>query len=217
LNQREILILGSGIGGLTASIELASQLGKGHAVTVIDRKSRFYECVYNLEIISGEIRDPTVGEGSLSVLAENGIEFVQAEVIEIDLRERTVTTSRGQFLSDFIAIAMGAEMSPGIVPGLEQNGFNIYKRDGAVGLNQALENLHPGRVVILISCTPFKCPAAPYESAFLIKWKLRQMGIRDRCNIDIYTPEWQPMLSAGDSVGNVIVALIEERDIGYHT
>jgi sulfide:quinone oxidoreductase len=217
LNQREILILGAGIGGLAVATELAGQLGKGHAVTVIDRKSRFYECVYNLGIMSGEIRDPSVGEGSLTVLAESGIEFIQAEVIEIDLRERAVTTSRGQFRSDFLVIAMGAEMSPGIVPGLEQSGFNIYERDGAVGLNQALEKLHSGRVAILISRTPFKCPAAPYESAFLIDWRLRQMGIRDRCDIDVYTPEWQPMLSAGDSVGNAIVALMEERNIGYHT
>ena len=73
-----MLILGAGIGGISAATELAKLLGETHSVTLIDRKERFYECAYNLGIVSGDVTDPVAGEGDLSAIACNGIEFVRA-------------------------------------------------------------------------------------------------------------------------------------------
>ncbi len=217
MKKRTVLVLGAGIGGLSVATELAKLLGEKHSVTLIDRKPRFYECAYNLGIVSGELSDPTAGEGDFSVIASAGIEFVHAEIRNIDVRGMTVQTTEGDFNAEFIVISMGAEMSPSIIPGLAEGGHNIYERDGAVAFRHELERMESGHVAVLITRTPFKCPAAPYEAAFLTDSVLRQKGIRDRCTVNIYTPEWQPMLAAGDAVGDALVGLLSERKIGYHT
>jgi sulfide:quinone oxidoreductase len=69
---------------------------------------------------------------------------------------------------------------------------------------------------VLIPRTPFQCPAAPYEFAFLIDDKLTETGMRDAVQLDIYTPEAQPMPSTGPAVGAALVALLHERDIAFH-
>jgi hypothetical protein len=69
-------------------------------------------------------------------------------------------------------------------------------------------------VGVLIARTPFKCPAAPYEAAFLIDEVLRKEGVRERVELGVYTPEWQPMLAAGDEVGSMLV--VQERNSLQH-
>ena len=70
---------------------------------------------------------------------------------------------------------------------------------------------------VLIARTPFKCPAAPYEAAFLIDEVLRKEGVRERVELGVYTPEWQPMLAAGDEVGSMLVGEMYKRGIAYNT
>ncbi|MDH2904819.1 MAG: FAD/NAD(P)-binding oxidoreductase [Methanomassiliicoccales archaeon] len=217
MNERTALVLGAGIGGLSVATELAKLLGGNHTVTLMDRKSRFYECAYNLGIVSGEVTDPATGEGDFSAITSSGIEFVRAEIKGIDVRGMVVKTTKGDFHAEFIVISMGAEMSPGLIPGLAQGGHNVYEKNGAAAFRRDLERMNEGRFAVLITRTPFKCPAAPYEIAFLIDSALRQRGIRDDCSVDVYTPEWQPMLAAGDMVGNALVGMLRAREIGYHT
>ena len=217
MKTRTVLVLGAGIGGISAATELTKLLGGKHTVTLIDRKPRFYECAYNIGIVSGELSDQAAGEGDYSALNSRGIEFINAEVRNIDAAGMTVQTTEGDFSAEFIVISMGAEMSPAIIPGLSGGGYNIYEKNGAVAFRHELERIEEGRVAVLITRTPFKCPAAPYETAFLIDSTLRKKGIRDRCSVDIYTPEWQPMLAAGNMVGDGLVGMLKKREISYNT
>ncbi len=217
MKNRTALVLGAGIGGISAATELAKLLGGRHSVTLIDRKARFYECAYNIGIVSGELSNPALAEGDFSAIAEEGIEFVHAEINGIDVDGMNVRTTEGDFHAEYIVISMGAEMAPSVIPGLAEAGHNIYDKDGAVAFRRDLERLEGGRAAVLISRTPFKCPAAPYEAAFLIDSVLRQRGVREKCTVDIYTPEWQPMLAAGDAMGDALVSMLKERGIGYQT
>jgi sulfide:quinone oxidoreductase len=69
--------------------------------------------------------------------------------------------------------------------------------------------------VVLIARTPFKCPAAPYEAAFLIHSLLCRRGVRSRVEIALYTPEEYPMPVAGTEVGGALRSLMEAREIEY--
>ena len=81
------------------------------------------------------------------------------------------------------------------------NGLNLYVRPGVVAIQQAVSEFSGGKVAILISRTPFRCPAAPYEAAFLLDWMFRKRGIRERVEMAFYTPEKQPMPVAVAIVG----------------
>jgi sulfide:quinone oxidoreductase len=167
--------------------------------------------------MTGERQDPAVGERPLVGLTSRGIEVVQAEIEAIDPVARTVRTSTGPLEADYLIVALGASKEPQALPGFAEAAINFYESDGALRIKAALDSFSSGRIVILVSRTPFSCPSAPYEAALLVDAALREKGARDRCEVALYTPEDLPMPVAGAHVGQALVAILEERGIEFHS
>lgn len=68
----------------------------------------------------------------------------------------------------------------------------------------------------MVSRLPYKCPAAPYEAAFLAEALLRQRGRQDASQLDVFTPEPFPMPTAGPVLGEALEQMLRERGIGFH-
>lgn len=216
MSGKTILVLGGGIGGLTAATHLRRLLSPEHRIVVIERSETFSVCMSKLWVMTGEREDPAQGERELSKLASTGIEFVRGDVEAIDPAAKTVRTRAGTLEGDYIVVAVGSERNAKAVPGFAESALNLYEFDGALRLQRALQEFAGGRIVILIARTPFSCPSAPYEAAFLIDSLLRERGIRQRAEIALYTPEDTPMLVAGPNVGPALVKMLEERGIELH-
>jgi sulfide:quinone oxidoreductase len=216
MSDQTTLILGGGIGGLTTASHLRRLAPSDHRIVVVERSESFVACMSHLWVMTGERRDPAEGERELAVLAKTGIEVVQAEIESVDPGAKTVRTADGVLEGDHLVVALGADKNPSAVPGLAKAALNLYDKDGALQVQRALEDFDGGRIVVLISRTPFSCPSAPYEAAFLIDSLLRERGIRERTELALYTPEDTPMLVAGPSVGPALVEMLEERDIELH-
>ncbi|MDO8612275.1 MAG: FAD/NAD(P)-binding oxidoreductase [Dehalococcoidia bacterium] len=217
MSGKTVLILGGGIGGLSAATHLRRLSSPAEPrIVVVERNRSFSACMANLWIMTGERKDPAEGQRELSSLAGAGIEVVQADVQSIDPAAKTVQTTAGELEGDYIIIALGAELNPRAVPGFAEAALNLYDIQGALQIQRALEEFEGGRIIVLIARTPFSCPAAPYEAAFLIDSLLRQQGVRQRTEIALYTPEDQPMLVAGPNVGPALVKMLEERGIELH-
>ncbi len=212
----DILILGGGFGGLTAAHHLRRLLPPEHRVVVVERESTFHICSFKMRLITGEMKDLHGAERELSGLGRKGIEWVHSEIQEIDLKARKVRTSSGTLEGDYIIIALGADKDGKGVPGFAESAYNLYDTGGALGLQKALEGFDRGRVVVLITRTPFSCPAAPYEAAFLMDSVFRTRGNRQRVEIAIYTPEPRPMPAAGPDMGNAVIGMLKEKNIEYH-
>ena len=216
MSRKTILVLGGGIGGLTAASHLRRLSPAEHRIVVIERKHAFSLCMSNLWVMTGERKDPRDGERELSRLASTGIEVVQAEIQAIDPAAKTVQTTAGTLEGDYIILALGTETNPQAVPGFAESALNLYESDGALQIQRTLNEFNGGRIVVLVSRTPFSCPSAPYEAAFLIESLLRHRGVRQRTEIALYTPEDQPMLVAGANLGTALIEMLEERDIELH-
>ncbi len=210
------LILGGGLGGLMAASHLRRLLPATDRVVVVERKPTFSLCMANLWVMTGERGDPKEGERDLSVLPTKGIEWLQGEVEAIDPATRSVRTTAGTLLADHVILALGAERFPEAVPGFAESALNLYEASGALEIRRAIEAFDGGRIVVLVSRTPFSCPSAPYEAAFLIDSVLRRRGVRERTEIAVYTPEDQPMPVAGPTVGGALAGMLDERGIEYH-
>ncbi len=210
-----MLILGAGYSGLTVAMELRARLPAGHRVILVDRHEVLRLCAFNLDVMTGKRSSPP--EGRYSSVVGEGIEFIHADVLHIDPKRRTVETSVGTLVADQLVLALGAELDPGQVPGFSEGACNLYDADGAKEIQRRLSGLSQGQVIVMISRTPFKCPAAPYEAAFLIDYLLRSRGVRNQVSLSVYTPEWQPMAAAGEAVGNEVVKLLVSRGINYYT
>jgi sulfide:quinone oxidoreductase len=216
MSNKTILVLGGGLGGIMAAANLRRLCAPEHRIVVIERNATFSLHMANLWLMTGERQRPEEGERDLSRLAEHGIEWVQAEILDIDPVARTVGTSAGAFAGDYLVIALGAERHPEAVPGFAEAALDLYQAAGALRIRQALESFDGGRVIVLVARTPFSCPSAPYEAAFLVDTLLRQRSVRQRCEIAVYTPEDLPMPVAGPDVGAELVKMLKEREIEFH-
>jgi sulfide:quinone oxidoreductase len=216
MSGKTVLVLGGGIGGLTAASHLRRLLPTDLRIVVIERDQTFSVCWSKLWVMTGERKDPAEGERELSRLTSTGIELVRGDIQGLDPAAKTVQTTAGTLEGDYIIVALGSERNPEAVPGFAESALNLYEADGALRIQRALQEFNGGRIVVLVSRTPFSCPSAPYEAAFLIESLLRDRGVRQRTEIALYTPEDQPMLVAGPNVGPALVKMLEERGIELH-
>jgi sulfide:quinone oxidoreductase len=214
MNSNKVLILGGGSGGLATAGRLKELLGDKVSVTVIDKRTSFVMGFSLLRVMTGEKTEQEVTVPKEKV-SQKGIKFINTEVNGIDVKNGIVRTGQGEFAYDYLVIALGAELAPEKVPGFE-SAFHMYTLEDAKKLRDALSSFRGGSLRLIVSSTPFKCPPAPYEAAMLIDDYLRSKGLRDKSDMQIFTPEPQPMPIAGPEVGNTVVSMLNEKGISFH-
>jgi sulfide:quinone oxidoreductase len=210
-----VLVLGAGIGGISAANSLRKRLGAAHRIVVVDRESQQVFAPSLLWLMVGQRRPSTIVRPLAQMLVP-GVELIRGDVLRLDPAGRRVETSVGEFTADAIVIALGADLAPEAMPGYVDAGHNFFTLDGAARFAEGLARFEGGRLAVAVSSLPFKCPAAPYEAAFLIDGELRRRGLRERTTLDLYTPEAAPMPVAGPVLGRAVVELMAARGIGYH-
>ncbi|MBI5449864.1 MAG: NAD(P)/FAD-dependent oxidoreductase [Gammaproteobacteria bacterium] len=211
---KTILILGGGTGGIVAASRLRKGLGREHRIVLIERAADYLFAPSLLWLMTG-LRKRTAISRPLTRLA-HGIERVHGNIEAIDPLHRTVQVNGRKLSGDYLVVALGAELAPQTVPGLAEAGHNLYELAGAEALRDARLNWRAGRLIVLVSAVPFKCPAAPYEAAMLLEYDCRKRRIRDQVTIDLYTPEPGPMPVAGAEVSQQVRQIVEAKGIGYH-
>jgi sulfide:quinone oxidoreductase len=182
---------------------------------VVDKRGEYLFTPSLLWLMVGR-RQPKQLTKALPRLLHPGVEVKQAAVEEID-PDRAVVRANGEDLAyDYLVVALGADLAPEVMPGYAEAAHNFFDLEGAAALWPTLQRFEGGRVVVLVSTMPFKCPAAPYEAAMLIEDALRRQGIRDRCQVKVFTPEPQPMGVAGPDMGVAVAGMMAGKNIGFH-
>ena len=170
---KQVLILGGGFGGLTSANLILKNLSQEECqITVIDKNQYFMMGLVNLWILSGS-RKLDDSQVALNKLEAKGIKFLNDEIISIDPSKNSVTTktNHNRLKYDYLIIAVGAELAPKLISGIEDNDescFNIYDAKQVPRLREKILSLKSGRIVICIADIPYKCPPAPYEVSLLI-------------------------------------------------
>ncbi|EGG41719.1 Uncharacterized NAD(FAD)-dependent dehydrogenase [Candidatus Nitrosarchaeum limnium SFB1] len=125
-NIPHLLILGGGFGGLAAANEIRKNLPASQIkITVVDKKDWFMVGFAKLWIINGT-RTFENSIGSLNELRKKEINFIKEEITQINLHNKNIETRNGILSYDFLIIAMGAVLAPEKIPGLSENGMNLY-------------------------------------------------------------------------------------------
>ncbi len=212
---KTVLILGAGIGGIVAATRLRQMLPREHRVVLVERQSRHVFSPSFLWTMIGQRSADQISR-PVAALARRGIELIQGTVERIDAAARTIRVEGKELSGDYIVIALGADLAPETIPGLAQAGHNFYTLEGAASLRDARLKVQSGRIVVLVSAIPFKCPGAPNEAAMLLEYDCRKRGVRDRVQLDLYTAEPGPMPVAGSVVSGALRQMIESKGIGYH-
>jgi sulfide:quinone oxidoreductase len=194
--KKNVLILGAGTAGALVANLLAAKLDPAQwEITVVDRAR---EHVYQPGLLFlpfrlyGYTRREDVARPIESPLPK-AARFVNAEVEAIDTAARTVRTSAGTLDYEWLIVALGCEGRADEVEGLLEagkagNAHTFYTLDGALAMQDALERMESGHLVLDIADHPVKCPVAPIEFVFLADYFFRLRNRRDRIKITLVTP-----------------------------
>jgi sulfide:quinone oxidoreductase len=213
VQQQHIVILGAGMGGETLANKLSKELGNKGTVTIVERRSSFsFPPVYNWLVFGW--REPSEIRRTSAIGKRKNVKFVNREAQKIDLQKHLVKTASEELLYDKLVIALGAELVPGAVPGVDKYSHIAYDFDQALKLRDKLENFEGGRVGIAICSLPIKCPPAPYELALLLEDHFQRT--KKKAEIDFFTPEPHPLPSAGAVIGRQVERIMADRGIKYH-
>lgn len=203
------------MGGLVAANELRKKISKDTRIILIDKNPTHIYAPSFLYLMLGK-RQPDKIQRPLSSLRRKGIEFINEEIIKIDLENKLIKAQNQNLQYDYLIIALGAELAPEKIPWLAENGYNLYALKEVERLRDDLENFPGGKVAVVISSLPFKCPAAPYEAAFLLNEYFQERGFGGKTEINIYTPETLPLPAAGPDIGKAVAGMLAEMEIGFN-
>jgi sulfide:quinone oxidoreductase len=209
-NMKTILILGGGVGGVVAANTLRKKIGKEHKIIVIDKEQHHTFASSLLWVVNGSRKYKSISR-KLSNLTKKGIEFINGNIDKVDPQNKEIVVDGNTIKGDYIVVSLGAEISDSL--DIANKGYNLYTVEGSEGLHKALSDFKGGKVVVMVSSVPFKCPAAPYEAALLIKAFLKKN--RNAIDIELYSPESGPMGVAGKKLSSMVRNLVESKGVRY--
>ena len=220
-----IVVVGAGIGGMSAAYELRGVLGNGHRITVVGDGPRFSFNPSNPWLAVGWRKPNDIQVEVGPYLAKKQIEFVPEAAASIDAAGKRLTTVSGRTLEfDYLVICTGPRLAFEEIPGFGPvNGHtqSICTTDHAntawANYQEFLKN--PGPVVIG-AVAGASCFGPAYEFAMILDADLRKRKLRDKVPITYVSSEpyvgHMGLGGVGDSKG-LLEAEFRQRHIKWLT
>ncbi|MHA6258791.1 NAD(P)/FAD-dependent oxidoreductase [Sporosarcina sp. CAU 1771] len=140
MKRPTILVLGAGYGGLTTVVNLQKSLGTDEADVVLINKNEYhYESTWLHEAAAGTLTPEQVRYDIKRVIDEQKVEFIQASVEAIDVKERVVTTDVGTHTYDYLVISLGFEGETFGIPGLDKYALAMANVKAARHIREHIE------------------------------------------------------------------------------
>ena len=213
--MKTIIIVGGGVGGIVTANDLSNRLSKEHKIILIEKNAEHTFAPSYLWLMNGDRKKKQIRVPLKSLLKKN-IEVVNANVSEIIPGEQKIRTDKEEYHYDFLVIALGADLVPEKIQGWDDSIHTFYTLEGAEKLHETLKSFSGGKVAVVISSMPYKCPGAPHEGAMLIEDFFRTKGLREKVEISLFTPESQPLPVAGPELGNAVKSILDKKGIHFH-
>lgn len=190
--KKKLVILGAGCGGTMIANMLRKKLAVSEwSITIIDKDNKH---IYQpgLLFIPVGVYKPEEIVRTRSEFIGKDINFVVDEIKKVDAKEQVVETTRGSYEYDKIIVSTGVNIDIDEIDGLREGMYNdifdFYTMEGAKKLAEAYTKFRKGKIILVISELPFKCPVAPLEFVFLSDWYFTEKGVRDQIEIELVTP-----------------------------
>ncbi len=140
-DSKHVLIVGGGFAGLGCAQRLAGH--DGVRVTLIDRNNyhQFQPLLY--QVATSQLAPSDIANSLRAVFSDDdGVDVKLADIAEVDLASRTVTSTDGQGWSgDVLVLAAGSQPNFFDTPGAVDHAFPLYSLDHATNLRSRILGL----------------------------------------------------------------------------
>jgi sulfide:quinone oxidoreductase len=180
-----IVVIGAGIGGMSAAFELRETLGKEHRITVVGVGDRVAFTPSNPWLAVGWRNQAQTSVDAAACLARRNIAFDGSGAARIDAGARQVHTGGGQQLEyDYLLVCTGPKLAFDEIPG---TGPDAGHTQSVCTLPHALHAWDayqqflkdPGPIVVG-AVQGASCFGPAYEFAMILDADLRRRKLRDR-------------------------------------
>src|SRR3989338_10564476 len=151
--MRRILIIGGGFGGIRVALDLEEKLRNeikdGQVeVTLIDKNNYhlFVSSLYEVASATGIKKDPfavrlrkSVSLPYADIFENKDINFIQAEIKEVDLENKLVVTNGGNKQEyDYLVIALCSQSADFGIPGVKEYAYKFKTLEDALLINDKI-------------------------------------------------------------------------------
>lgn len=211
--MQRVVILGGGSGGAVAARRFGRWTREGEIEVVLVDRSPFHEYRPSyLWVMTGR-RTPDEVRRPLSLLADRyRTRVVQAEVTRIDPDQQRVDTAAGSFDYDHLIVSLGSVLRDDPrATGIEAP----WELHHAVALRDRLASFRGGKVVVGAMEWPYRCPPAPFEVAFMMRYLADQRHVSDRTQVTVFHPWEKPMETFGPLMVEGFQRFMRDFDVGF--
>jgi sulfide:quinone oxidoreductase len=220
-----VVILGAGIGGVAAAIEVRDALKKTHLVTVVSDLPNFQFTPSNPWLAVNWRKPDELKVALAPVFKKKNIGFTDVGAKRVHPKENRVELNNGESLAyDYLVIATGPKLAFQEIPGLGPHGGHtqsICTLQHAELASKAWDEFCKDPGPIVIGAAPaVSCFGPAYEYAMTVATDLRRRGIRHMVPMTFVTSE--PYVGhlglggVGDTKG-MLESAFRHRDIKWIT
>jgi sulfide:quinone oxidoreductase len=219
-----IVILGAGIGGISAAYELRARLGTAHRISVVNAVDYFQFVPSNPWVAVGWRERNAITVPLATPLGKRGIDFVGQPVTRIDADGNRLELKDGSALAyDYLVITTGPKLAFDEVPGASPAGHtqSICTVDHAEQTRAAYDQFLQSPGPAIIGALPgASCFGPAYEFAFILSTDLQRRKLRHKVPMTYVTPEpyigHLGLAGVGDSK-TMLESELRSRDIRWIT
>lgn len=219
-----IVVLGGGIGGVSAAYEIKNELRKGDTLTVISANTYFQFTPSNPWVGVGWRSKADITLDLDELLKKRKINFIPKAAAKVHPDQNLIELVSGEQVQyDILVIATGPELAFDEVPGLGPNGFtqSICTVEHALHAHEAWEEFckNPGPIVVG-AAQAASCYGPAYEYAAIMDTDLKRRKIRNKVPMTFITAE--PYIGhlglggVGDTKG-MLESKLRDRNIKWIT
>ena len=140
-DRKKVLVLGAGYAGLQTVTKLQKELSADEAdITLINKNKYHYEATWLHEASAGTLNYEDLIYPIESVIKEDKVKFINAEVTKIDRNAKKVETNHGIYDYDIIVVALGFESETFGINGMKDYAFQIENIETARKLSRHIED-----------------------------------------------------------------------------
>ncbi len=187
------VVMGAGLGGMSAAYELRDQLGKNHEITLFGVGDVFGFTPSNPWLAVGWRKFEDITVPVAEHVSKKNIDYRGDGITQIDADHKRVTTGDGTALEyDYLLICTGPKLAFDEVPGLGPTGFtqSVCTTPHAAEAWTEYQKFvgNPGPIVIG-AVQGASCYGPAYEFAMILDADLRRRKIRDKVPMTFVTAE----------------------------
>ncbi len=213
-----VVVVGTGFGGLEAAFYLRKRLGRRIQLTVVSEHETFSFKPNTIYIPFGKPPEAYVFPLG-PVFDKRHIPFVKARAESVDPRRKRVVAGGQEIPYDYLMLATGAAMRPEEIPGLKENANTIWTPEEMLRLRASFDlileranNGQQSRVLFLVPPNN-KCSGPLYEMVMMLDSWLQKKRERHHVDIGYATYEKGYIQAFGPRLNHVVTEEFERRGI----